>query len=103
MQRIVQGRRYNTETATHIGGAAGGFPGDFERYDEDLYRTPNGRYFLAGKGGPKTRWRQPVDGGGWSDGEGIIPLSQHEALLWAEEHLNSNDVATEFAEIVEEA
>ncbi len=103
MQRIVHGRRYDTATATRIDSAGEGFPGDFRRYEEALYRTPNGRYFLAGEGGALTRWACPVDGGGWTNGDGIVPLSPEEALAWAETHLDPETIAAEFAEFVSDA
>jgi hypothetical protein len=51
MKVIINGYRYDTENATHIGKAdSGGDKSNLRWFDEDLYRTPRaGRYFLAGK------------------------------------------------------
>ena len=66
MKRIMDGLRYDTEAAEEIAHWGNGKPsGDFDQCSETLYRTPNGRYFLLGEGGPQTRWKSEVPTGGW--------------------------------------
>ena len=74
MKRIIDGKRYNTETATEICdvSAPGFYRGDFRYEDTQLYCTPRGGWFLAGEGGPMSRWARSVgltgSGSLWRDG-----------------------------------
>lgn len=103
MIRIIDGKRYNTETATMIGnGRSDEGRSDFSWWDETLYITKNGRYFLAGEGGPASHWREQV-GNMWGAGEGIKPLDADDALAWAERHLPAETVAAHFATMIADA
>ena len=43
---IINGKLYNTETATYVGGYSNGLSiNDFNYYDEELYRKRTGEYF----------------------------------------------------------
>ena len=91
MKKIIGGRRYDTATAKLAGAYESGFIGDFDWVDERLYQKTTGEFFLAGKGGAKTRWAsRTIDG--YSSGEGILPLTLDEAREWAEEHLSVKEV-----------
>ncbi len=100
MKRIINGFRYDTEKATLIGEASHSGGGDFSAWRAGLYVTPRAkRYFLAGMGGPMTRWGRhegPAFGGTTSGGEGVIPLSREEALEWAEQHLSTEEIERGF-------
>jgi hypothetical protein len=104
MKSIINGRIYDTEKACLVGEATSNHPrNDFGWWAADLYRTPrSGRYFLAGEGGPMTRWGRRV-GDMTGYGEGIIPLEAHEALEWAEQYLSTKEVEAAFGEVLEEA
>jgi|SRR6185436_20117362 hypothetical protein len=104
MKRIIDGKRYNTETATWIGEASwGGSWSDFSHWEADLYKTPRGNFFLAGKGGPMTMWAQPIGNNGRTGGSGIIPLDAGDAREWAERHLGTRAVEEHFGDMVEDA
>jgi hypothetical protein len=65
MRQIVEGKRYDTSTARKIGSGGGkAYPGDFHYYSESLYLTEKGSFFLAGEGGPLSRYGRPAYGGG---------------------------------------
>ena len=98
MKRVVKGKLYNTDTATCIGSYEYSNAGDFCHVCEELYRKNNGEYFLAGKGGPKTKYREQVSTRGWSSGEKIIPMTIDEAKDWAEEYLSIDTYIEEFGE-----
>ncbi|MGO7087488.1 hypothetical protein AB9E14_07630 [Rhizobium leguminosarum] len=101
ISRIVDGLRYDTGTAEEIcsiESEAG--KGDFHYEVTSLYRTPRGRFFLAGHGGAMTRWAQPVQGGR-SGGEGLQPVSTAEARDFVEQHADDDTVTRFF--VVEEA
>jgi hypothetical protein len=89
MKRIIQNRKYDTETATMLGLDGGG--DGFRSWHEELYRKRNGEFFLYGNGGPMTRYATTCDGGGWTGGEAITPLTPEAARQWAEEHLDADD------------
>ena len=103
MKKIVEGKRYDTETATLIGEYGYGSHGDFERIHEVLYRTKTGNYFVAGTGGPKTRYSVQVEQNSWSGSSDIYPLTNDEALEWAQAHLEPEEVEAEFASMIADA
>ena len=87
MKRIVDGKRYDTETAervTWVGSRSGISRSDHTYWDAAIYRTPRGRWFLAGDGGPASIFAKSV-GNGTSGGSGIIPISDGEALRYLED------------------
>ena len=51
MQKIICKKLYDTETATLIKAYSFGNLGDSNGYEEDLYQTPEGLYFLHVGGG----------------------------------------------------
>jgi hypothetical protein len=81
MKAVINGLRYDTETAELLAHLPGGADSrsDFRYEDTAIYRTQKGRYFLAGEGGALTRWRRSLGSGGWTGGEGILALSDDEA------------------------
>ena len=84
MKKIIDGRRYDTDTADELASDSYLYPGDHAHYEEALYRTPRGAYFLAGSGGPMSKYGQSCGPNSWSDGDGIVPLTDSEALRWIE-------------------
>jgi hypothetical protein len=81
MKRIIDGKRYDTETADWVAAVGSDTCSvtDFGYWEAALCRTPRGRWFLAGKGGGMTMFAESVGGGGSRGGEGIIPISEREA------------------------
>ncbi|WP_046864740.1 hypothetical protein [Microvirga massiliensis] len=99
MKKIIDGKRYDTDTATHIANYNNGLSGsDFWWVDEDLYRTPRGNWFVHGAGGAMTRWSVSVGQNSYSGGEGIIPLGSVEAREWCEEHGFVSVLETHFSD-----
>ncbi len=104
MKSIINGLRYDTANAIEIGAASYGNRGDFARWEACLYKTPrSGRFFLAGAGGPLTRWARRVEQNGYSGGSGIIPMDADEAREWAEEHLSTDAVESAFGDVIQDA
>jgi hypothetical protein len=105
MKAIINGLRYDTESAIEIGNAWHGNRGDFHRWDATLYRTPRaGRYFLAGEGGPLTEFgRGSLGQGGRSAGSRIIPMTVYEAREWAEQNLGTAAIEAHFADEITDA
>jgi len=98
MKRIIYGKRYDTETAERIAHDSESNPSDFRYYNESLYRTKRGAWFVAGEGGALSSWAQPAEGGGSCYGEGIRPLSEDEARDWLE-HAEETEALEKFFSI----
>lgn len=59
-------------------------------HDTQVYRAKRGGYFIAGKGGSRSRWAKLTPQGA-IPGEGIEPLSKAEARAYAIQHGMSPD------------
>lgn len=104
MVRIINGKRYDTDKATLIGEAEESYVGQFEHWCAGLYITPRSKsYFLAGSGGPMSRFSRPVDRNSWGGGEKIIPMARQEALAWAERYLDPAAIEKHFGDLIEDA
>ena len=103
MKKIINGKKYDTETATEIGygGSAGGISTtDFRYYDETLYRKKNGEFFLAGEGHAMTKYAtHNGNTSGW--GEAIIPLTDEEAKAWVEQECDAETYEEIFGDVEE--
>jgi hypothetical protein len=94
MKRIIDGLRYDTATAEPIATFTNGFgQSDFKWDNSAIYKTKKGRYFIAGRGGPKSRWATQVNNT-TSGGEGIMTLTDTQAREMLEEW-EANDALEE--------
>ena len=85
MRKIINGRKYDTETAQCIDYCDSGYTRrDFKYYEETLYRKKTGEFFLCGEGGGLSKYAEYVPNCGYTYGENIIPLSEEEAMEWME-------------------
>jgi hypothetical protein len=104
MKAIIDGKRYDTETAECVASWSNGLgPRDFKHCDEGLYRTKAGSWFLRGSGGPLSSWSKPYGNNGSQGGEGIRPLGADEALEWLERHGENDAIEEHFADKVQDA
>lgn len=103
MKKVINGKLYDTCTATRIASCSHGGQGprDFHYYSESLYRKRTGEYFLHGEGGPLTHYAVTTGQNSWSGGEKIIPLTYKEATEWAEREMDADDYAAEFGPVSE--
>lgn len=84
MKAIINGKRYDTDTAREISSNGNDASySDFRHWHEVRYRTKKGAWFVHGEGGPMSRWARSVNNGS-TGGEGIIPLTDGEARDWLE-------------------
>lgn len=98
MKKIINGKLYNTETATELGDFWNGLStSDFRNLSETLYRKKNGEFFLYGQGGAMTEYSQPV-GDMTGGGEKIIPFTEEQARNWAEKRLDADEYIEIFGE-----
>lgn len=100
MKRIIGGKVYNTETATFVCDVSPPHTGrsDFRYEDTGLYRTRKGAFFLAGEGGPMSRWSQSSGQNSWTGGKGIEAISTDEAKALVEQHGSARDWVECFGE-----
>ena len=101
MKKIINGKKYDTDTAKCVGSYENGYgPSDFKCVEEHLYRKKNGEFFLYGVGGAMTAYAEHcIDG--YCYGEKIIPLTESEAKKWAENHLDCDDYESIFGPVEE--
>jgi len=88
VKKIIKNKLYSTETACSCGSASYGAPGDFDFWEEELFRKRTGEFFLYGSGGARTRYANNTGNNCWSAGSDIIPLTLEAAREWAERHLS---------------
>lgn len=102
MRKIINGKSYDTTTAREVASCYhGDGPRDFRYYSERLYCKRTGEYFLAGEGGPMSKYARSAGLNQWTGGEGIIPLSYAEATEWAEREMDAEDYEAEFGPVSE--
>ena len=76
MKKIICKKEYDTETATLIKAYSFGEYGDPAGYEEDLYQTEGGLYFLHVGGGETSPYPN----------EDIIRLAKTKVNAWLETH-----------------
>jgi hypothetical protein len=94
IRRVIGGLRYDTSTAECLGETSrGGSWSDFNYWEAGLFRTRRTRrYFVAGAGAANSRYAEPVGDGTYGSGRRINPLTEAEALAWAEEYLTTDEI-----------
>ena len=102
MKKIIDGKRYDTETAKLIGEDSYSNPSDFNYWCETLYQKKTGEFFLHGKGGARTKYAQAIDSNSWCSGERIMPLSYDKAREWVEKHLDADTYEEVFGPVAED-
>ena len=87
MKRIIDGKRYDTDTAEMICDVSSRINDqrDFKWHDTQLYRTKKGAWFVAGEGGPMSRWAHDT-GDGYGYGSGLVVIEADEARELLEQH-----------------
>lgn len=102
MKKIIDRKMYDTEKADFIADYENEYwSSDFHYYEETLYRTKNGKYFIHGSGGPLSPYRERIESNGWIAGEDIRPLSVEEAQAWGEVHMDPECFVETFGEVEE--
>ena len=76
MKKIICKKEYDTDTATLLQKNSVGSYGDPDGYEQTLYVTPHGAYFLYTNGGQHSPYPE----------ERITRISQKNADAWLKEH-----------------
>ncbi len=72
MRKEIDGAVYDTASATVDKKFTFGAPGDPTGYEETLYKTVGGRYFVYTYGGPRSRYQR----------ENITPIAKEDVKKW---------------------
>ena len=75
MKKVICKREYDTETASFVAKHTYSYFGDPEGYEEVLYRSPEGLYFLFVRGGEASIYPQ----------EDILRLAKTKVSAWLEQ------------------
>lgn len=101
MKKIIDGKKYDTDTAKRVGAWDNGYIyGDLDFHEEELYRKSNGEFFMMGWSGARGAYATR-DGNGMRGGGAIVPLSDAEARAWAERHLDADAYEALFGAVPE--
>ena len=93
MRKVINGNRYDTETAKLLGSGYGSnFLSPFH-WEEQLYRTNSGKFFLYGPRNPNSSH------GVWAGDSNIIPITTKHALDWCKRHLSADECEMIFGRI----
>lgn len=97
MKKIINGKKYDTNTAELVAQWENDYPqNDFNYCSEDLYKTTNGRWFTCGEGGPMSAYAES-SGNSTTGGEGLRPLTDEEARQWLEDHNCPDELEEHFS------
>lgn len=99
MNKIIRGKRYDTETAKELAVESWSYPNNFDWWQETLYQKRTGEFFLHGEGGANSKYAEAIEQNCWGSGEKIIPLSYEEAQEWAEKYLDADEYEKIFGKI----
>ena len=98
MKKVIKNSVYDTETAAKVGEYDSGHQyNDFHYFEETLYRTKSGKYFLYCYGGANSRYGE-WHGNTGSSGESIRAMPYNDATEWAQEHLSGDEYIKAFGE-----
>ena len=86
MKKIIEGKRYDTDTATLIASYNNGLGGgDFNHVYEKMYITRKGQWFMEYKGGPLSKYANSCGTTTYGDND-LTLMSSDEAYEWLNQH-----------------
>lgn len=101
---IINGKRYNTETATLVAEWGNGLSySDFKHCEESLYRSKKGSWFTVGSGGPMSRYARAVGNMTGGSSDVVRPITADEARVWLERIGDADAIERHFANEIEDA
>jgi hypothetical protein len=96
MRQIVDRKIYDTEKAVLVAQYQFSTIGDMNWVYEELYRTPNGRYFLYASGACMTEHAEK-NGAAMK----LMTLTEEDVIAWAERRTIDPDLLTKYIRIKE--
>ena len=108
MIKIINGKRYNTETAEEVYCYWNGYSrSDFKFRIKTLYLTKKGAWFIHHDGGAMSDMAVSCGSGGRSGSEDIEPIDAEDAFGFLQAHSDESEaveaIEKYFASMVEEA
>lgn len=103
MIKIIDGKRYNTETAEMISEWTNGKYGNFEYREKTLYRTKKGNWFIYHYGGPMTDMAVSVAMNSWSGSEDIELVNEYEVRDFLEKYNDYKAIEKYFPNEIQDA
>lgn len=101
MRKIINGKLYDTDTATYIGSREHGTPRDFEYVSETLYQKKSGELFLYGEGGAMSRYSESCGSNSWKGSSTIIPERDFDVKKWVSKHCDVETYIKLFGPVTE--
>lgn len=100
MKKIINGRKYDTDTATLCVDRDNDCTGFAHTY-EALYLKKTGEFFLYGYSGPMGKYARAVGDNTVGGGSAITPFTLEEAKQFVEEYGIADDYERLFGEVEE--
>lgn len=86
MKKVINGLRYDTDTAKVVASNDNGYyRNDFFYCEETIYKTAKGNYFLHGEGGAASPYSRICGSNSSCGGEDIILLTESEVIEYLEQ------------------
>lgn len=104
--KTINGKRYNTDTAQEVASYQNTADRrDFHQFEETLYITPSGAFFLVGEGGPMSKYAKGTGQNSWrGSSDNFTPLSRAAALKWCEDHeVSQKTIEVHFSDLLKDA
>ena len=103
MKKIINYKKYDTDTAKEIASmSSGGSYTDFKHYEETLYRKKTGEFFIFGEGGAMSKYcERAAYENMWTSGSRIVPLTLEEAQQWVMEFCDGDTYESLFGPVEE--
>ena len=103
MKTIINKKIYDTEKAKEVARDHLHNRNSISWFDETLYLTPNGAWFIAGEGGPLSQYGIDLGQGEKEGGCKLIPMSVEEVMAWLEQRSEYAILEAYFSDSLEEA
>lgn len=101
MEKIINGKKYSTETGVFLAKYEYSNSRDVYFVNEELYKTKNGTYFLYYEGGALSKYSVSVGNNGMDGSDGIEILTKEEAQEFMVENADVDEYEKEFGEVEE--
>lgn len=102
MKKIINGKKYDTETATFICSYVFSNRMDFHFYRKALYQKKTGEFFFYEEGGPMSCMARSYGNNSVGGSDDITPnVSRDEALKFCQANMEVDDYEKMFGEVAE--
>lgn len=99
MNKIINGKRYDTNTATLVYEAGNGYYNDCNAWGVDLYRKRTGEYFLHFWGGSYQEFLLAESSNTYNSDGVIKPITVDDAREWLEKNADADTYESEFGPV----